>query len=295
MLCERLVEGEAGVSVPSSHPLLFPLGHFYSPVYEVSELAARRERIWPGTQRPMLDIDWREDAQLHLCDSIFAGREPLALRESQSDDPSEYWSGNDQYPPLDALVLAAMLRHLRPARMIEIGSGFSSLVTARVNCDELAGSMRFLCIEPYPRDFLVKGVRGISELRSELIQDVPLELFDELRHNDVLFIDTSHTVKTGGDVTWIFHEIVPRLRVGVVVHVHDVFLPEEYPEPWVMEGRGWNESYLVRSFLSYNSSFLINWGTRYMVLNHLEAVRGAFRLDATASLAGASLWFQRVR
>ncbi len=283
------------MSAPPSHPLLFPLGHFYSPVYDVGELAAHRERLWPGTPRAMLDIDWREEAQLYLCNGLFAEREPLALRESQSEDPSEYWSGNDQYPPLDALVLAAMLRHLRPARMIEIGSGFSSLVTARVNREEFAGSMRFLCVEPYPRDFLLKGVDGISELRSELIQDVPLELFGELGYNDVLFIDTSHTVKTGGDVTWIFHEIVPRLRVGVVVHVHDVFLPEEYPESWVMEGRGWNESYLVRSFLSYNASFAINWGTRYMVLNHLDAVRRVFRLGATDSLAGASLWFQRVR
>jgi predicted O-methyltransferase YrrM len=283
------------MSAQSGHPLIFPLGHFYSPVYEVAELAERREQIWPGTQRPMLDVDWREPAQLHLCNGPFAERPPLQLRASQSDDPSEYWSGNDQYPPLDALVLAAMLRHLHPARMIEIGSGFSSLVTARVNREELAGAMRFLCVEPYPRDFLIKGVEGISELRSELIQDVPLELFEELGYNDVLFIDTSHTVKTGGDVTWIFHEILPRLRVGVVVHVHDVFLPEEYPESWVMEGRGWNESYLVRSFLAYNDSFAINWGTRYMVLNHLDAVRRAFRLDATDSLAGASLWFQRVR
>jgi len=264
-------------------------------MYETTELAARREQIWPGTQRPMLDIDWREEAQLYLCNGPFSEQEPLALRDSEPDDPSEYWSGNDQYPPLDALVLAAMLRRLRPARMIEIGSGFSSLVTARVNREEFADSMRFLCVEPYPRDFLTKGVEGISELRGELIQDVPLELFGELGYNDVLFIDTSHVVKTGGDVTWIFHEIVPRLRVGVVVHVHDVFLPEEYPENWVMEGRGWNESYLVRSFLSYNSSFAITWGTRYMVLNHLEAVRRAFRLSPADSLAGASLWFQRVR
>jgi predicted O-methyltransferase YrrM len=282
------------MSAPAGDRLLFPLGHFYSPMYEAGELAERRARIWPGTQRPMLDVDWREQAQLYLCNA-FAERPPLALRESQSDDPREYWSGNDQYPPLDAQVLAAMLRHLRPTRMIEIGSGFSSLVTARVNREERAGAMRFLCIEPYPRDFLTKGVDGISELRDELVQDVPLTVFEQLGHNDVLFIDTSHTVKTGGDVTWIFHEIVPRLRIGVVVHVHDVFLPEEYPESWVMEGRGWNESYLVRSFLSYNSSFAISWGTRYMVLNHLDAVRRAFRLGATDSLAGASLWFQRVR
>ncbi len=188
-----------------------------------------------------------------------------------------------------------MLRHLRPARMIEIGSGYSSLITARLNREEFANAVHFTCIEPYPRDFLVKGVDGISELRVEIIQDTPLDLFAELGKNDVLFIDTSHTVKTGGDVTWIFHEIIPRLQVGVVVHVHDFFLPEEYPESWVMEGRGWNETYLVRSFLSYNTSFALRWATRYMVLNHLEAVTRAFQIGAGDPLAGASLWFQRVR
>ena len=276
-------------------PLFFPLGHFYSPMYDPSEMASRRAAIWPAKPRPTLDLDWHEEGQLELCTGVFAAQGPLALRQTPSDDPTEYWCGNDQFPPLDAWSLAAMLRHLHPARMIEIGSGYSSLVTARLNREELGNALHFTCIEPYPRDFLIKGVGGISELRVELIQDTPLDLFAELDENDVLFIDTSHTVKTGGDVTWIFHEIIPRLRVGVVVHVHDFFLPEEYPENWVMEGRGWNETYLVRSFLSYNTSFALRWATRYMVLNHPEAVTRAFRIGADDPLAGASLWFQRVR
>jgi peptidoglycan/LPS O-acetylase OafA/YrhL/predicted O-methyltransferase YrrM len=277
----------------SDQPLLFPLGHFYSPIYDIQDVGARRNSIWPATPRPTLDLNWHADKQLDLCNRVFAAQKPLTLRNEPSEDPAEYWCGNDQYPPLDAWILAAMLRHLRPARMIEIGSGFSSLVTARVNREEFARSMHFTCVEPYPRDFLTAGVDGISELREELIQDSPLDLFAKLATNDILFIDTSHTVKTGGDVTWIFHEIIPRLKVGVVVHVHDFFLPLEYPETWVLEGRGWNETYLVRSFLSYNSAFEVLLGTQYMLENHPDAIANAFRHSEGISRGGGSLWFQR--
>jgi predicted O-methyltransferase YrrM len=278
-----------------TQPMLFPIGHFYSPMYDLREIGASRARIWPDAPRETLDMDWREQDQLALCNRVFAAQEPLSLRTDVPDSPAEYWCGNDQFPPLDASVLAAMLRHLRPKRMIEVGSGYSSLVTARINRDELDKSMCFTCIEPYPREFLQDGVDGISNLRIELIQDTPLEIFEALGDKDVLFIDTSHTVKTGGDVTWIFHEIVPRLKKGVVVHVHDFFLPEEYPEVWVEQGRGWNESYLVRSFLSYNDAFHILWAVRYMLIYHDDAVTRAFRLRDNANRAGGSLWFQRVR
>ncbi len=103
-------------------------------------------------------------------------------------------------------------------------------------------------------------------------------MFETLGDGDVLFIDTSHTVKTGNDVVWIYHEIVPRLRRGVVVPVHDVLLTGDYPETWVFQGRGWNEGYLVRSFLAYNDSFEITWGTQFMLQRHpTESFGGLFR------------------
>jgi SAM-dependent methyltransferase/predicted O-methyltransferase YrrM len=275
-------------------PQRFEPGHYYSPMYDARELAERREQIWPSPPRAMPDIDWRDQAQVALCDDVFAAQQPLDFIREESSDPSEYWGMNSQYPPLDAWVLAALLRDLRPAKMIEIGSGYSSLVTARVNRETLQGEMEFVCIEPYPRPFLTDGVEGISELRVELIQDAPLQLFDELGAGDVLFVDTSHTVKTGGDVTWIFHEILPRLAAGVYVHIHDIFLPGDYPEPWVSEGWGWNESYLVRSFLSYNSAFEIVWGSQYMSQLHLPSIQRAFPGHAQyEDRAGAALWIRR--
>ncbi len=279
----------------ASAPMRFEPGHYYSPMYDARELAGHRARIWTTPPRDTPDIDWRDEAQVELCEEVFAAQQPLELRREESDDPSEYWALNSQYPPLDAWALAGLLRHLRPAKMIEIGSGYSSLVTARVNREALDGAMDFVCVEPYPRPFLLDGVDGISELRVEQVQDTPLELFDDLGPGDVLFIDTSHTVKTGGDVTWIFHEVVPRLAVGVYVHIHDMFMPGDYPEEWVLEGWGWNESYLVRSFLSYNSAFEVVWGSQYMIQRHRDSVRRAFPEQAGyEDRAGAALWIRRI-
>ena len=155
--------------------------------------------------------------------------------------------------------------------------------------------MRLTCIDPHPRDFLSAGVPGITELRREGIQETPLELFEQLGENDILFVDTSHTVKTGGDVPWIYGEVLPRLRPGVFVHLHDIFLPGEYPERWVMEGWGWNEVYLVRAFLSFNSAFEVLWSTQYMLQNHLEEVLQAFPgFGGYLDRAGSSLWLRRI-
>lgn len=274
----------------------FPPGFYYSPLPDTAELAggARHEQVWPASPRETPGIDWREADQVALCDR-FAGQQRLAFPDEPGEDPTEYFISNGQYPALDAWILEAMLRHLRPARMIEVGSGFSSLVSARVNREQLEGSMALTCIEPYPRDFLRTGVEGIDVLRIEQIQDTPLEVFAALGRDDVLFIDTSHCVKTGGDVPWIFHEILPRLAGGVVVHIHDAFLPGDYPIPWVMEGWGWNERYLIQSFLAFNSAYRVELGAQYMLQRHPAALAAAFPgLAAQRDRTGASLWLRRV-
>jgi predicted O-methyltransferase YrrM len=273
----------------------FPLGHYYSPLPDNRELARepRRGMVWPERARPTPGIDWNGAWQRRLAE-IFAAQDRLDFEDDESSDPTRYWTRNDQYPALDAWVLEGMLRYLRPRQMIEVGSGYSSLVTARVNREFLNGSMRFTCIEPYPRGFLQQGVPGISDLRVEEIQDTPLDLFETLGDGDVLFIDTSHTVKTGGDVAWIYGEILPRLSRGVVVHIHDAFIPGEYPEQWVLEGWGWNEIYLIRAFLAFNSGYDIMFGVRWMLENHPELIDEAFPgFGGHRDRGGAALWIRR--
>ncbi len=285
------------VSPESAEPSVrFDVGEFYSPMYDTRELAQMKARLWPREPRETLGIDWRDDEQLALGTSGFSAQSFLRFPE-ESTDEGEFFVNNGQFPPLDAWVLEGVLRHYRPHRMVEVGCGFSTLVTARVNRNDFSDGMNLVCIDPYPKPFLAGGnVGGIDEIRPEKVEDAPLELFEQLGENDVLFIDTSHTVKTGGDVTWLFHEILPRLRPGVLVHIHDIFLPHEYPEPWVMEGWGWNEMYLVRSFLMFNSTFEIVWATAYMLTHHREKVLKVFpNYPEQGPMAGASMWIRRSR
>jgi predicted O-methyltransferase YrrM len=276
----------------------FAPGHYYSPVPDPTRLAAEpyRSRIWPATPPPTAGIDWRDKEQLHLCGEVFARQARLSFSAAETSNPRQYFASNSQFPLLDALILEAMLRYSKPRRMIEVGSGFSSLVTARVNREFHNEHMHFTCIEPYPREFLIEGVPGITDLRIEEVQDTPLEVFQELGKGDILFIDTSHTVKTGGDVPWIYNRILPALPSGVTVHIHDVFLPGDYPMEWVFEGWGWNELYLLQAFLAFNSAFEIVFGAQWMLQHHFEAMLNAFpdlRDERCRARSGTALWIRR--
>jgi predicted O-methyltransferase YrrM len=283
---------------PDTPTVRFADGEYYSPMYDTRELAAQRERLWPAVPRDAVGVDWRDANQLKFCREVFARQTHFAFPEDAVDGSPEYFGRNDMYPPLDAWILEGFMRHYRPARVIEVGCGFSTLVSARVNREYFESQIRLTCIEPYPRPFLTEGsgIAGVGDVIVQKIQDVPLELFESLKRNDILFIDTSHTVKTGGDVTWIFHEILPRLAPGVIVHIHDFYLPGEYPEPWVLDGWGWNETYLAQSFLMLNDVFEILWATIYMMINHLDDIRSAFPdLRRCEKTGGASLWIRRCR
>jgi predicted O-methyltransferase YrrM len=281
--------------VEQEPPLLcWPLDHFYSPVANSRVLAQEpaRSRVWPAEPHPTRGLDWREDDQVALLESL-GTLEEFAIPDGPTGDPHDYHAGNEMFSRLDAWMLQAMLRHFRPARMIEVGSGWSSLVTARVSREYLGRALQFTCIEPYPPEFLA-GVDGISSLIASPVELVDAEVFAELSHDDVLFIDSSHTVKTGGDVVFLFEHVIPRLAPGVIVHVHDIFLPWDYPQEWVMTGRAWNEQYLVRAFLSFNSEFEILLGVGW--LSHFRRdllVANLPDYPRAYANGGGSLWFRR--
>lgn len=283
---------------PGDQPplLCWPLDHYYSPVPDnrFLSLEPSRSRVWPPAPRPTPGIDWREEQQLALLREGLGHQSELSFADAPTGDPRDYHAANDMFSRLDAWMLQGVLRHFRPRRMIEVGCGWSSLVTARINREHLDGSLDLTCIEPYPPEFLAGGVEGISRLVASRVEEVPTEMFCELRAGDVLFIDSSHTVKTGGDVVFLFQEVIPRLAPGVVVHVHDMFLPFDYPQDWVFSGRAWNEQYLVRAFLAFNSAFAVLLSVGW--LSH-------FRPDVLASVVpgypdryrdgGGSLWIAR--
>jgi hypothetical protein len=275
-------------------PLLFPLGHFYSPIIDPADLRPREAQIWARCDN-LQAIDLNPGAQLQLLVDFKPHTESIDYPIMDPGDGRTYFYSNDQYPVLDAEFLHAALVHFRPKRMIEVGSGFSSLVTARVNRELLSREIEFSCIEPYPRQFLIDGVDGISRVICQKVEDVDLSFFDRLRCGDILFIDSSHVSKAGSDVNYLFFEVLPRLQRGVLVHVHDIFLPDEYPREWVLEqGRNWNEQYLVRAFLQFNDNFSVIWAAHFMATRHAAAVRATFPRFPRLG-GGGSLWLRRTR
>lgn len=275
----------------------FPPGHFCSPLVDTNALATehRRSQVWPPVPRETPGIDWRADEQRRLCREVFANQSRLSFPDEPTGDPRDFFTQNTQFPALDAWVLEAMLRMLRPRRMIEVGSGYSTLVSARTNLDELDGSIEITCIEPYPARAIVDHLPGITNLRIELVQDTPLRFFESLEAGDVLFVDTSHVAKTGGDVPWLYQEILPRLQSGVVIQLHDMFVPGEYPEQLVLEGCGWNELYVVRALLAYSHGFEVVLGAQWLIQNDPTGLAAAFPgyLEHEAR-GGSSLWLRRL-
>lgn len=274
-------------------PLLFPVGHFYSPIADPADILSREQKIWAQTDQ-MPGIDMSVPDQLALLRQLKPYTASIDYPVEQPDNPTTYFYGNDQYPVLDAEFLYAALCHFKPKAMIEVGSGFSSLITADVNRRLLGSKLDFSCIEPFPRQFLIDGVEGITRLVRQKVEDVELSFFDQLESGDILFIDSSHVSKVGSDVNYLFFEVLPRLKKGVMVHVHDIFLPDEYPKTWVIDqGRNWNEQYLLRAFLQFNADWKVLWAAHFMGTRHTAAVQDTFPRYPKLG-GGGSFWITRV-
>lgn len=271
-----------------------PPGHFYSPLCDPAELQSSRDRIWPSPPpNESLGIDFNLPEQFALLKQFSRYTADIDFPVDAPADPTRYFYRNDQYPCLDAEALFCFLRHLQPKHMIEIGSGFSTLIAAEVGRRFFGSQMKLTCVEPFPRQFLIDGVEGVSELVRQGVQQLDLTKFDSLDRNDILFVDSSHVSKTGSDVNRLVFEIFPRLRPGVYVHIHDIFLPEDYPPKWAIEDqRNWNEQYIVRAFLQYNQEFQVVWASYLMATRYPTQTAEVFPRFPSLG-AGGSLWIRR--
>jgi predicted O-methyltransferase YrrM len=274
---------------------LFPPGHFYSPVPDPEELASRRKALWP--EHPEVPhIDFNDDHHRKVLEDWLPKFMPdfdYPERKVLDAEARGFHIDNSQFSHLDCRVLFTLLRAWKPGRMIEVGGGYSTLLSADVNHRFLNASMAFTCVEPYPREFLKRGLAGLGELLVERVEKVPLERFADLGAGDVLFIDSSHVCKTGSDVNYLYFEVIPRLATGVRIHVHDVFLPAEYPENWVLEeNRSWNEQYLVRAMLTHNPHYRVLFGSNYAALRFPEKISRALGGQDGDCMGGGSLWFE---
>ncbi|MDF1800760.1 MAG: class I SAM-dependent methyltransferase [Planctomycetota bacterium] len=271
-----------------------PAGHFYSPIPDLAEVAARRDVIFDRAREVLgVDLDGhRQERWVRIIHGHY-GELPFA------DEPGRglrYGFDNDQFRHADAACLFGLLRHLRPKRLVEVGSGHSSALMLDVNEHDLDGAMQLTFVEPFPERLgrlLTAADRERVTIHEAFVQDVPLEVFEQLEDGDVLFIDSTHVSKVGSDVNHLLFEVLPRLAVGVWVHFHDIHFPFEYPEVWVDAGVAWNEAYLLRAFLMFNDSFQVEL---FLTQAELQA-EDWFRAEMPLCLddPGGSIWLRRVR
>ncbi|MDH3587770.1 MAG: class I SAM-dependent methyltransferase [Gammaproteobacteria bacterium] len=244
---------------------VFPIrDHYYEPLFDTWRLrkSLREDRPLPG-------IDMNVAEQLSILKSLDYNDELLEFPLKKTDK-LEYYYHNGPYGSGDSEYLYSIIRRFKPARLVEIGSGNSTLMARNAinrNMQEQSGyRCEHICIEPYQHEWL--GQLGISVIR-EVVEDTDRGLFEALGENDILFIDSSHIIRPQGDVVVEYLEILPLLNKGVLVHVHDIFTPKDYLDEWVIDRvRLWNEQYLLEAFLSFNSQFRVIGALNFLKHHH---------------------------
>jgi hypothetical protein len=262
--------------------------HFYG---SIPDRRLLKDELW---QREFsLDgIDMREEKQLALLRDAFPRyrSEYDSFADEPTGVPHDFYFNNQLFSGTDALVHYCMVRHFQPRTVLEVGGGFSTRIAAAAALRN--GTTEVRSIEPYPDPVLATGFPGLTELIRSEVQDVPLDTFARLASNDILFIDSTHAVKTGGDVTYLYLRVLPQLKPGVIVHFHDIFLPLEYPREWVVDQKlFWTEQYLLHAFLLFNREFEVLMANTYLDLRHPDEFRRVF--PKSPWWGGGSFWIRR--
>lgn len=250
-------------------------GHFYSPLPDLQEIDANVDTIFDRSRKNIGAIDLNEREQLRLLRAFATTYKEMPFQEKPTPG-YRYYLDNPFFSYGDGVILYSFLSHFKPKRIIEIGSGFSSAAMLDV-CDCFFDTpIKFIFIEPRPERLhalLTEKDKRVCHIETKFVQQVDVGLFEDLEENDILFVDSSHVGKIQSDVLHIIFNVFPRLKSGVIVHIHDVPWPFEYPENWVRQGRAYNEAYLLRAFLQYNAGFEILFFNSFIARHHAEAIK----------------------
>ncbi|MEM6487823.1 MAG: class I SAM-dependent methyltransferase [Pseudomonadota bacterium] len=264
--------------------------HFYHPVPD-PDVVADADFAAP-TQ--MAGIDLNLDAQRALIESeaFAAHAAEFEVEEAAMNARRGRVSG---FTGLDGRVLYHMIRQHRPKRIVEIGSGDSTNVAALALARNGDPEARLDAVEPYPDPVFGLDALERVTVHAKRVETIAFDFFSSLGDGDILFIDSSHVVKFKSDVVYEFNEILPRLQPGVFVHVHDIFLPYEYPQAFLERHTYWTEQYLLQSFLQFNAAFEILWSPGIARAHFPDAVTRAWPGFDPAEQQAGSFWMRRVR
>lgn len=263
--------------------------HFYAPIPDTRTLTNHLFEV--DSELP--GIEMNDALQLRFLAEYFPvfQAELEQIPHAPTGKPGQYYYDNDFFSGVDACVLYCMVRHFKPNLVIEVGSGYSTLLSGEAA--QKNGHTEIICIEPYPPDILKNGTPRLKQLLPKPVQSIEPSFFAQLEAGDLLFIDSTHVSQIASDVNYLFLEILPRLKSGVIVHVHDIYLPRAGRRDWVMDQiRFWNEQYLLQAFLIMNEGFQVIFGNYYMALKYLDAVQRTF--PHCPYWHGSSFWMRRV-
>lgn len=239
----------------------------------------------------------REDSQIELLKTLNYGHELAQIPIEYNKDNEGFYYNNQNYVFGDAEILYSMIRRNKPHRLIEIGAGFSSLMIEKAieaNTKEDDNyTCEHICVEPYEKPWLED--KQITVIR-ECVEYIDKSLFEQLGENDILFIDSSHIIRPQGDVLFEFLEVLPTLKKGVLVHIHDIFTPKDYLDDWIYKYvRLWNEQYLLEAFMYGNKYYEVEFASNFMRHHHYSLMLEHFPMfDKQSSPEPGSFWIRKV-
>jgi predicted O-methyltransferase YrrM len=269
--------------------------HFYSPTPDLRELP---DALW-SEGIDVANLGWDADAQLAWARERTEqfGAEMDWPEQPPRDAPTAYYLDNQAYRSGDAEPCYLMMRSLKPRRVIELGSGMSSkLIASALERNRAEGhAVRYDVYDLYPEDHIGnRAVPGVDELHKTAVQSLPLSIFDELEAGDVLFIDTSHVLRIGSDVQYEYCRILPRVKPGVIVHIHDIFMPLEYPKHWITDNNWcWNEQYLVQAMLANGPGYETIYAAAFMWRERQDELAAIWKHFDPKRCLPAALWLRK--
>jgi predicted O-methyltransferase YrrM len=258
----------------------FKPGHFYSVIPNIN-------KDYNNNSTKFLNLNFNEESHKTILNElnnylIHFDKEFGSIKNIQytnieyknivekNQNEFKYTLLNGAFEWMDARLLHYFLQKNKPKKIIEIGSGNSTLLI--YNTKQMFNlDLEIICIEPYPSNYLVSlHDKGEITLIKNNLENIDLNIFTTLTENDILFIDSSHVLKLDSDVLYYFTKIFPLINKGVLIHIHDIFFPYDYPLDWLKEGRFWNEQYFLYVFLQYNDKYKIKFCNSYSQFKYSE-------------------------
>lgn len=274
--------------------------HYYSSIPDLDKI--KGDPHWDLKPSEIPGIDLNEGYQLRLLQVEFpkyVNDYDFPLEMHDVGNSNTFYFNNHMFANTDAEVYYCMIRHFKPHIIIEVGGGRSTQICCAAiarNLEVHKTKTHIYVIEPYPNMEILKPLsQGLITLIEREAQDIDYEFFRQLQANDILFVDSSHVVKSGGEVNYLFLDVFPRLKTGVIVHIHDIRLPYEVPKSFIVDqSRFFTEQYLLQAFLIGNEAFEVLWATYFMTKKFPEKIASIFRSSGGGKYAGGSFWIRRI-